>query len=835
MKISVNWIKEFTDIKLPLDKLVEKIGAQLGAVEEVIDLGKKYQGIVVVKVVECVKHPNADKLNLCKVDDGRQAKHVRRDSDGLVQVVCGAPNVHAGMLAAWLPPGSTVPATIDKEPLILEAREIRGEVSNGMLASAHELAISEDHSGILEVDPLDAKPGDDFAKVYGLNDYVIDIENKMFTHRPDLFGILGVAREIAGINHQSFESPKWYLANKATPKTSDDPMLRVVNHIPKLVPRLMVQIVENVEAKRPSPLWLQTYLSRVGIRPINVIVDITNYVMYLTGQPLHAYDYDKLKLLSGDKPTIEARLANKGEKLSLLGGKEVTANESDIVIATDNVAIGLGGVMGGADTEVDENTKTIVLECANFDMYAIRRTAMEHGLFTDAVTRFNKGQSSLQCNHVLAFAVSETQKHAGGQASEFIHDNFPKRPEVGSLKVDPDFVNERLGLKLPISTMAKLLENVEFKLLKTSGKQLLITPPFWRTDIEIPEDIVEEIGRLYGYDHLPLELPKRDLTAAKPDAKLSFKSQIRSIMSQAGANEVLTYSFVHGNLLERVGQDRKLAFQLSNAISPDLQYYRMSLTPSLLDKIHPNIKTGHSEFALFEIGKAHIKGLQYKDEPDVPAEEERLALVFATDDKTVQSSYGGAPYYQALRFLAELLDNLGVNYAIEPYHEPKFAQGRQLLAPFEKSRTGFITINEQWVGIVGEFKPIVAKNLKLPTFSSGFELDLGRLQSLFETTSSYTPLSRYPSVQQDITLRVKTSVGFSQLFGLVKDNLAGRGFLVETKPLDIFQRDDDQTHKQVSFRIKIASYEKTLTDPEVAKILDEIAEAANDKLKAVRI
>lgn len=833
MKVSLNWVKEFTDVKLPVDKLVEKIGAQLGAVEEVIDLGRKYQDIVVVKVVECIKHPNADKLSLCKVDDGHKAKHVKRDADGLIKVVCGAPNVRAGMLAAWLPPGSTVPATVDKEPLVLEAREIRGEVSNGMLASAHELAISEDHSGILEINPLDAKPGDDFADIYGLNDFVIDIENKMFTHRPDLFGILGVAREIAGINHQSFESPKWYLANATTPKTGNDPMLKVVNHIPKLVPRLLVQVVENVTISQPSPLWLQTYLSRVGIRPINVIVDITNYVMYLTGQPLHAYDYDKLKLLSGDKPTIEARLAKKGEKLRLLGGKEITANESDIIIATDKVAIGLGGVMGGADTEVDENTKTIVLECANFDMYAIRRTAMEHGLFTDAVTRFNKGQSSLQCSHVLAFAISETEKHASGQASEFIHDDFPKRPEITSLKVDPDFVNERLGIKLPISTMAKLLENVEFKLLKTSGKQLLITPPFWRTDIEIPEDIVEEIGRLYGYDHLPLELPKRDLTATKPDQRLSFQSQIRNILSRAGANEVLTYSFVHGNLLEKVGQDRKLAFQLGNAISPDLQYYRLSLTPSLLDKIHPNIKAGHGEFALFEIGKAHIKGLQDKDEPGVPAEEERLGLVFAADDKIAQANYLGVPYYQASRLLAELLDNLGISYTIEPYHEPKFAQGRQLLTPFEKSRTGFITVNQQWVGVVGEFKSDVAKYLKLPVFSSGFELDLGRLRTLIEKTPGYTPLSRYPSVQQDITLKVKASVSFSDLFEVVKDGLAGKGFLVQIKPLDIFQRDEN--YKHISFRVKIASYEKTLTDAEVVKLLDEVAESAKTKYKAERI
>ncbi len=305
--------------------------------------------------------------------------------------------------------------------------------------------------------------------------------------------------------------------------------------------------------------------------------------------------------------TIVIRKPNKDEKLKLLNGKEIEPRKEAIMIATDKQLIGVGGVMGGSDTEVDENTKNIILECASFDMYSIRRTSMEHGLFTDAVTRFTKGQSSLQCGVVLAKIVDEIHQYADGKvASKMIDDKRNVKP-LDPVKVNAHFINQRLGVDLSAADIKKLLENVEFK-VDANNDELTISAPFWRTDIEIPEDIVEEVGRLYGYDKLPLDLPKRDLTPAAKDPSLALKSQIRAKLSKSGANEVLTYSFVHGDLLDKVGQDKKNAFQVANALSPDLQYYRLSLAPSLLEKVHPNIKAGYDEFALFELGKAHIAG-----------------------------------------------------------------------------------------------------------------------------------------------------------------------------------------------------------------------------------
>jgi phenylalanyl-tRNA synthetase beta chain len=344
-------------------------------------------------VVECVKHPDADRLSVTKIDDGGVVADVPRDESGLVQVVCGAPNVHADMWAIWLPPKSTVPASFDDdEPFVLDARPLHGVLSQGMLAAADELAIGTDHEGIVEIYEHDVPVGVEltagasFAETFGLDDYVLDIENKMFTHRPDCFGQLGVAREIAGIFHQQFTSPEWY--NVIQEFAGGDGLeLEIFNEATEVVPVFSAVAIKNIEVQ-PSPLWLQCQLVAMGGRPINNIVDATNYIMLMTAQPTHAYDYDKLR-----GSTLGARLARDGEKVSLLNGKEYELKNDDIVIADGEGVIGLAGIMGGADTEVSNDTKNIVLECANFDMYALRRTAMRHGIFTDALTRFNKGQS----------------------------------------------------------------------------------------------------------------------------------------------------------------------------------------------------------------------------------------------------------------------------------------------------------------------------------------------------------------------------------------------------------------------------------------------------------
>ena len=826
MKVSIENIRFFNklngcaDEAMPngIDELVENINTQLGGVDEVVDLGKKYEGILIAKIVSCVKHPNADKLSLCKIDDGGVNKQVERDNDGYVQVVCGAPNARVDLLTVWIPPHVVVPSTYGKDPLKLEAREIRGEVSNGMLASLSELAIGADHSGIVEIDQQ-ANPGQTLSEVYKLDDRIIDIENKMFTHRPDLFGMMGVAREIAGIQGQQYTSPDWYL----TPLPIDQAnglSLSVDNQLSELAPRFMAVAISQVQVG-PSPLWLQINLMRVGIKPINNIVDLTNYFMMLTAQPLHAYDYDKVKALSGNEAKLVIRAPKEGEKIKLLGGKVIEPKSTDIMIATDKQLIGIGGVMGGEDTEVDANTKNIILECANFDMYATRRTCMAHGIFTDASTRFTKGQSPLQCPAVIAKVVDDIKRLANGRVASALNDVHGALQAPKPVEVSADYVNSILGLSLTSDQIAKLLKNTEIDLVGETGmansEHISFLPPFWRTDIEIPEDIVEEVGRLYGFNRLPKTLPTRTTSPPIANQNIELKKKIRSILANLGANEILTYNFVHGNLLTKAGQKPEDSYKLRNALSPDLQYYRQSLTPSLLDKVHPNVKAGYDKFALFEIGKSHIKG---RVEEDLPVEFERLAFVFSADPKA-SKNISGAPYYQAKIYLNQLCDSLGiVDLRFEPIvHDQKETNK----VYFQKGRSATVYSGEHLIGRIGEYTSATIKAFKLPDFSAGFELGLGPLAQVVGATVNYKPLNRYPSTEQDITISVPQDTNFADVESRLKQTLARTNYRYEISPVGIYQP-QDKNEKNMTFKIELSHPDRTLTTNEVNDLLKTLVD-----------
>lgn len=840
MKVSLNIIKQYTAVDITTEDLVSRINQQLGKVEEIVDLGVRYNGAVIAKIVSCEDHPDADRLHVCKIDDGGATPDVERDSDGLVQVVCGAPNARAGIMVVWLPPGATVPASYtDTEPFVLGSRPLRGVISHGMLASPRELGIGDSHEGILEIDPsetpasphADIKPGALFAEVFGLNDTIIDIENKMFTHRPDCFGQLGVAREIAGIQHQAFTSPTWY----ATPpqfEAAEGLALEVRNEIADVVPRFIAVAVKDIVVK-PSPLWLQIELVRLGSRPINNIVDVTNYVMLLTGQPLHAYDYDKVA--HDGAAVLGVRRANEGEQAGLLSGKTVQLDPGDIIITDGTNPIGIGGVMGGADTEVSNETKNIILECATFDMYTIRKTSMRHGLFTDAVTRFNKGQSPLQNPYVVNLAMAAIKDVAGGVQASDVIDTNPGIEASKSVVLTPRFINERLGLKLASEDMAKLLTSTEFA-VKIERENLEITPPFWRTDIELPEDVVEEVGRLYGFDKLPRQLPSRSIKPAVKNATFELKRRLRGQLAALGANEVLTYSFVHENVLKRAGQDAAKAFKLSNALSPDLQYYRLSLTPSLLDKVHGNIKAGYDAFALFEIGKVHAT--TEVDDDGLPKEFDHLALVFTSEDKNSRQASQGAAYYRAKTYLDLVLTGVeGV--ALVPLDEVAFdghELAEQMVQPYEPGRAAMIKSNDAIIGIIGEFRVSTAKSFKLPASTAGFEIFLSALTR--SNTDNYVPLPRFPKVWQDISLKVPSDVPYQSVFSSVQQSLlqAESGNMLSTlEPTAIYQSPEDAAHKTITLRYTVASYDKTLTDTEVAGMLDVAASAAGEVVKAERI
>lgn len=838
MKVSLNVIKQLINFELPpVDELAQLINRQLGKVDRVENLAERYRGARVVRVVECAKHPNADRLSVTKIDDGMAVPDVPRDENSLVQVVCGAPNVQAGMWAVWLPPTSTVPASIlEGEPFTLDARKLRGVLSQGMLAAADELAIGTDHEGIIALTPRDLpagkalQPGADFAALFGLDDYVLDIENKMFTHRPDCFGQLGVAREIAGILHQPFTSPTWYNLEQVF-GDGDSVPLAVSNDIPQLVPRFMAVVIRGVQVA-PSPFWLQCQLVAMGAKPINNIVDATNYVMLMTAQPTHAYDYDTLH-----DGQLGVRMARQGETLALLSGKTIELTLDDIVIADGQGPVALGGIMGGSRTEVSATTTTIVLECATFDMYAVRKIAMRHGVFTDALARFNKGQSPLQnaavLNRLIGMVGGEqaspvadikpfTSEHGG-----ILDEYFAGKYEPATIDITSRFINQRLGSHLTENDICTLLNNVE---IHSHGPEnelgyICLQVPFWRTDLETKEDIVEEIGRLHGFDTVPRQLPMRRIQPARKNPRRELKRVVREALAKAGANEVLSYSFVHERVLKGAGQDPAQAFRLSNALSPDLQYYRLSVLPSLLDKVHANIKAGHSEFMLFEIGKGHTKARMGED--GLPAEQLLIDLVYSS-----KKPRAGAAFYHVRAVLDQLACDSGLTLVYTPVAA---AQDDPVYAPFDINRSAHIWVESsetasqpkrQLIGVVGELRSAVVKHFKLPDYTAAASLRLDAMEQVWRDTAvHYQPMSRYPTTARDISIQTSTEVTYDELMQAVSSAMTRASetypdvTIRDLTPLIIYKATPDASHQTTTFRLTLSSSRATLSAERVRSII----------------
>jgi len=816
MIISLNWLKKFTNIDMPVDELATLIGARLVEIEEVIDFGAKYKNALVVKVVEAGKLEGSDHLSVTKIDDGGVTSNIERDETGMIQVVCGAPNIKSEQMVVWLPPESIVPNTFGQpEPFILGVRQLRGVTSNGMIASARELGLFDEHDGILELD-TEATPGTLFANAYELNDYLLDIENKSLTHRPDCFGVVGFAREVAAIQGSKFIAPDWLMQTDAKLNSdfTEEVILSATIDDVSLSDRYQAIVMAGADSKKQSPLQVQTYLARVGVRPINAVVDVTNYLMMVTGQPLHAFDYDKLVAVSGGQADIHVRAGKAKETLELLDGKVIELTPDDIVIAAGETAIGLAGAMGGANTAIDENTQRIIIESATFNLYKLRATQMRHGIFSEAITRFTKGQPAELAAPVLLAAMHLMEKWSGAKCVSKIAEDYPGKKDQIILEITAEAINGILGSSFTIEEITNTLENVEFKIESSDNGVLLVAAPYWRADIHILQDIAEEIGRLNGFDSIKLTLPMRDFTAVCPVDFDTFRNKIREILVRAGASEVLTYSFIHGDILNKSAQDMSNSYRIVNSISPSLQYYRQTLSPSLLDLVHPNIKQGFDSFAIFELNKTHKKASGL-DSEGVPVETDMLALVITNKEKQTDSQY-----YKAKRIFDYLCESLGVKMEYEILGDE--SEG-PLSAPFEGRRTAVVSPNgAKVIGLVGEYKKSVIKGFKLPENTAGFEVNTRLLfEAVKNAGNSYTPTSRYPSTDRDICFKVSKDITFRQIVDAA--SVALKDVLINTiiLPVDIYQP-EAMDAKNITIRVNLISPDHTLTSEEVTGYINTI-------------
>ena len=775
MRISLNWLKKYVNIKVSDEELVRLIGARLVEVEGVINETHKYDNIYVVRVVKAERIPDTH-LTLCMIDAGKVEIPKVETTDGLIQVLCGAPNVREGMLAAWIAPGAIVPASVNEVvPFVIGKRKMLNKyISNGMLAGADELDFSDKHDSIVEIDPEMAKPGDLLADVFELKDLILDIENKSLTHRPDCFGLIGFAREVAGILGEKFE---YNFAKEAAeiPRKVHTEICSVNIVDPDICPRYSAIIMEkHGELKAKYLTWMDTILSKSGMKPISPIVDVTNYLMLLTGQPLHAFDYDKfVKVGKSEKPKIIVRLAKQGEKLVLLDEKPVELNESDIVITSNNVPVALAGAMGGESTMIDESTRNIIIESATFSLYNLRKTQMAHGIFSEAITRFTKGQPAVQ---TMTVAGECAKMLSGGFKVTGVADNYPKPQKQDVVNVTVEEINGLLGTTYSKDLIVKTLKNVNFEVMVKSNN-LKVVAPKWRTDIHIKEDIVEEVGRLLGYDNILPVLPLHG-TASKNEM-LELKRKIRNMLSKYGANEVLTYSCVSERLLKKAKQDTKNSYKIVNSISPDLQYVRQSIVPSLLDKAYVNEKLPVDQFAIFEMNQVYRKDLGFNDEK-VPIEKNSLGFVVA------ERKGEGTAYYKAKKYVAKLLTEFGIKAEYSLIR----SKASEVL-PFEPKRTAEILIDGEYLGVVGEFKNSVRSDFKLAPYVAGFEIDL---DLILQKRIRRQKIDLDKKISEDLT--IKTNKSYAEALKEVQAKYPG----AEILPGSIYRAKGQKT-RNLTFHI----------------------------------
>ena len=824
MKLPINSIKEYADCNLDLEKILHILSTKVGEVEGYTDFSKMYEGIYIGEIVSKQQHPDADKLGIYKITIGEPED---------IQVVAGDKSLSVGDKIAYIKPGNIVPSTYNtSEEFKIKAVKMRGILSNGMLCSEKELNIGTDHTKVLVLEK-NAQIGSTFAEYFKLNDTVVDIENKALTNRGDLFGIIGLSREIAAAQNIPFISPQWYKRESLNLEEGNTSPITVSNEASNLCPRYMCISLEDASVTQ-SPVWLKSILIKSGIRPINNIVDITNYLSILTGQPLHAFDYDKVvKNDPSNNPNahITVRLARVGERIHTLDGNLVELTDNNLVIADSTNPIAIAGVIGGIDTEIDTNTKRVIIESASFDKFSIRRTSMELGIFTEAVTRYTRGQDPNLCLPILLKAVELIKDIGEGKVSSSVIDSYPNPSEPRNISLSISKLNTHLGTVLSKNDIKNILLNIEYKILEESedGEYITVSAPVFRTDIYIPEDIYEDIGRIYGYENIVARLPLRDIRASKKNSNIYLKTLIRNILSNSGCNELDTYSFTGIDTIEKSKQDPNTAYHIKNALSPQLQFMRVSLISSLLEKGKYNIQRNINTFCIYEFNIPHQKG--YVDNFELPKEDWHLSLLFTSKENILE----GNPYYQVKKYFEKISNSLNIS----SLRYELISESSQIDIPIwikniipTFNRNGAVLIKdirngkENIIGVMGDIDGEVKNHFKLPEYTSGIEINLEELRRVIGKESRYVEASKYPAISQDLCLTVPSSTKYEQLENLILQLINTRDRKGSIECIDIYQKEKES--KNITVRVSIEHKNKTLNDKEYSKIKIKIEEKVNE-------
>ncbi|BDG37049.1 phenylalanine--tRNA ligase subunit beta [Saccharococcus caldoxylosilyticus] len=800
MFVSYKWLQEYVDLTgITAKELADRITKSGIEVESVEVLNKGAKGVVVGHVLEREQHPNADKLSKCLVDIGEEEP---------VQIICGAPNVAKGQKVAVAKVGAVLPGNLK-----IKRAKLRGEESNGMICSLQELGIEsklvpKEYADGIFVFPSDAPVGADALELLNLDDEVLELG--LTPNRADCLSMIGVAYEVAAILGRDVKLPTIELQENDE-NVHDYISVRV--DAPEDNPLYAGRIVKNVKIG-PSPLWMQTRLMAAGIRPHNNVVDITNYILLEYGQPLHAFDYDRL----GSKEIV-VRRAKAGETIVTLDDTKRTLTEDHLVITNGTEPVALAGVMGGANSEVRNDTTTVFIESAYFTSPVIRKASKDHGLRSEASTRFEKGIDPARTKEALDRAAALMAEYAGGEVvGGIVEVNTLKEQEV-TVTITLDRINRVLGTTITKDEVATILTNLQFAFMEDNGT-FTITVPSRRRDISIEEDIIEEVARLYGYDRLPATLPVAEAKPGKLTAYQAKRRQVRRYLEDVGLFQAITYSLTSEEKATMFALETAEPIRLALPMSEERSVLRQSLLPHLLEVASYNRARQVENVAVYETGAVYLAN----GDNELPSEKERLAGVVTGvwHAHLWQGEKKAVDFYVTKGILDGLFELLGLTNRIE-YKQAK----REHMHP---GRTADILLDGKTIGFVGQLHPVVQKEYDLKE-TYVFELALTDLLNAEVEDIRYSPIPRFPSITRDIALVVDENVIAGELQKTIIE--AGGKLLKEVSIFDVYKGDRlPNGKKSIAFSLRYYDPERTLTDEEVTAVHEKVIQAVEQQFGA---
>ena len=781
MKTSIEWLKEYADINVDAKTLADRLTMTGSKVETIEQKGNDIKNVVVGKILEIKKHPDADKLIVTKVDIGEKT----------VQIVTGADNVHVGDIIPIAKDGSELPGDVK-----IKTGMLRGVESCGMMCAVTELGLNiEDYPGQIEhgimILPKEYEKflGKDIVEVLNLREDILDFE--ITSNRPDCFSIEGLGRETAISLGEKFKNPRKNLA-KEVKKVNEIEGLKVDIEAKDLCYRYMARVLKNVKIEE-SPDWMKRRLKACGVRSINNIVDITNYVMLEIGEPMHAFDINSV-----EGKHIIVRRAKDNETITTLDEEKRNLDSSMLVIADEEKPVAIAGVMGGANSGITENTKTVVFEAAVFKRGSVRLTAKKVGLRTESSTRYEKGLSPEIALRAINRAIELAEQIGAGKAVEEVIDVYPEKEEQKIIPFEPEKVNNLLGMKISKEEMITILENLE---IKVKGNMLEI--PYFRTDIERTADIAEEIIRIHGYDKLQSTLINAETTLGAKTKEQKLQDKIKELLVSKGFSEMYSFAFISPEDFEKCKLDSRKAIKIKNPLGEDYSLMRTSMMPTVLQSITTNYNKKNKEVSLFEIGKTYTDEQGNIEKGEIPTETEKIA--FATYGKN-------ADFYIIKGIIENILEISNIaRYQIE----------RAKTETLHPGKSAEIYVGKDSISKFGEVHPQILANYGINEKVYYAEIDLSKFVKYGKNNKKYTPIPKYPAVERDIALVVDEQIEVGQIENIISKK--SKNILETAKLFDIYRNEKlGQNKKSVAYELIFRANNRTLTDDEIKNTMEAI-------------